>query len=44
MEIGNIEDVCVRWDDNIRMDLTEIAWEDVGRIVWFRIGISRELL
>jgi hypothetical protein len=33
-----------RWEDNIKMDLGEIKWEDVDWIIWLRIGISGGLL
>ena len=25
------EDLCSRWEDNIKMDVQEIGWEGVGR-------------
>jgi hypothetical protein len=31
----------LRWVDNIRMDLGEVGWGDVG---WLRIGTGGELL
>jgi hypothetical protein len=33
-----------RWLDNIRMDLGEIDWGGVDRLIWVRIGTNGELL
>jgi hypothetical protein len=32
-----------KWEDNIRMDLVEIHWEDVSGCNWLRIGTCRGL-
>jgi hypothetical protein len=33
-----------RWEDNVKMDLTEIDWAVLTGFVWLRIGTSRGLL
>jgi hypothetical protein len=33
-----------RWEDNIKMDLREIDFEDVDWIIWLRIGAGGGLL
>jgi hypothetical protein len=32
------------WEDNIRMDFMDMAWEGGTGFIWLRIGISGELL
>jgi hypothetical protein len=32
------------WMDNIKIDLREIGWGDMGWIVWLRIGTNEGLL
>jgi hypothetical protein len=33
-----------RWVDNIKMDLREIGWDGMDRLIWLRIGTSGGLL
>jgi hypothetical protein len=32
------------WNDNIKMDLTEIGWSGVTEFIWFSVGTSGGLL
>jgi hypothetical protein len=31
------------WEDNVKVDLTEIAWEGVDWFIWLRIGTTGRL-
>jgi hypothetical protein len=33
-----------RWVENVRMDLGEIGWDGVDKLLWLRIGSSAWLL
>jgi hypothetical protein len=33
-----------RWEDNIKMDLGEVAWRVTAGSIWFRIGTGGGLL
>jgi hypothetical protein len=33
-----------RWEDNIKMDLSEVGWGVQAGLIWLRIGTGRGLL
>jgi hypothetical protein len=33
-----------RWEDNIKMDLQEVAWGTWNELIWLRIGVGGGVL
>jgi hypothetical protein len=43
-ERNNLEDLGLRWQDNVKMDLQDVGWEGVIGLIYLRIGTSARLL
>jgi hypothetical protein len=39
-----LEDPCVNWEDNIKMDLQEVGWGAWTGLIWLGIGTGGGLL
>ena len=43
-ERDHLEDIGVRWEDNIKVDLQDVGWGRWTGSIWPRIGTGGELL